>query len=73
MEFFSIPPEEAADLIQGSGGEVPEGGFPAEQWFPAEDGLATVRGLLGYIVASPRAVADRKANVSDLQEFERFF
>ncbi len=70
MEFFSIAPEEAAAFIEEAGGEVPKEGLPAEQWFSAEDGLATVRGLLDCLSASPRAVANGKAIVSDLREFE---
>ena len=70
MEFYSISPEEAAAFLEDAGGEGPKEGFPAEQWFPAEDGLATVRGLLAYLAAFPRAVANKGAIVSDLQEFE---
>jgi hypothetical protein len=70
MEFYSYDPQWMAEFIAAEGGELPEMGLPAEQWFPAEEGLATVRGLLGHLTANPQAVADQAAIIVDLREFD---
>ena len=70
MEFFSQDPEEAAAFVEDEGADPPPGGFPPEQWFPAADGLATVRGLLSYLVTNPTAARDSEAIADDLREFE---
>jgi len=70
MEFFSQDPEEAAAFIEDEGGEVPTGGFPAEQWFSCHEGSVTVRGLLTHLAANPTAARDAVAITEDLREFE---
>src|SRR6516225_5658503 len=70
MEFFSMSPEEAAQAIEELGGELPQDGLPAVQWFPAQEGLATVQGLLGQVTVDPQAIPDAEAVTSDLREFE---
>lgn len=70
MEFFSEDPTEASATAEEFGLETPPGGFPAEQWFPAEAGLVTVRGLLGHLAANPSAVSDAERIAEDLREFE---
>jgi hypothetical protein len=70
MEFFSVDPESAAAFCEEAGADAPEGGFPPEQWFPAEEGLTTVRGLLSYLEANPTEVKDSSAVIEDLKEFE---
>jgi hypothetical protein len=70
MEFFSENPESAAAFCEEAGADAPEDGFPPEQWFPAEEGLTTVRGLLSYLEANPTDVRDSSAIIGDLKEFE---
>ena len=70
MEFFSMSAEEfEADVAQfnpfGSGGEVPP---HEEQWFAAEEGLVTVRALLGHLRAHPQAFPGSDAALSDLED-----
>ena len=70
MDFFSVDPESAAAFCEEAGADAPEGGFPPEQWFPAADGLTTVRGLLSYLEANPTAARDSSAVIEDLKDFE---
>jgi hypothetical protein len=70
MEFFSQDPEDLAEFLDTEGAEPTADGLPAEQWFPAADGLVTVRGLLSYLSAESTAVPDATAIIGDLQEFE---
>jgi hypothetical protein len=70
MEFFSLAPEEARSLLGDCGGEEPPGGLPPERWFPASEGLATVRGLLAHLVVNPEAAAEVDRLVEDLRQFE---
>jgi hypothetical protein len=70
MEFFSQNLDEAIALIDDAGGEPPPGGLPPEQWFPASEGLATVRGLLDYLTSRPDGAAEIDALVEDLRQFE---
>ena len=70
MEFFSISPEEAASEYEGDLGELP-GNLPAEQWFPSEEGLATVRTMLAYLEVHPNEVPGAQAALmDDLRQFE---
>ena len=52
-EFFSIDPEEAATFLDGEGDDHGELVLPPEQYFSADDGLATVRALLPMPGAEP--------------------
>jgi hypothetical protein len=52
MEFFSQAPAEAKAWIEDEGMAPPEGGFPPIEWFPAEDGLTTVCGLLSHLATN---------------------
>lgn len=70
MGYFSVSPDEAAAVAEDLGAETPAGGFPPERWFPAADGLATVRGLQTHL-AAPNAVREAEAIREDLREFER--
>jgi hypothetical protein len=70
--FASSAPEEAGDADEGSAAESPGTSFPPEQWFPAEEGLATVRGLLRYLDENPAAFRDAQPNlIADLRQFEQ--
>lgn len=71
MAFFSMDPQEAMDFLEGepeANGDVPD--LPAEQWFDARDGLATVRALRQHLDKNPKAVRNSEAVVRDLGEFE---
>ena len=69
-EFFAMSPEEAADYIEDSGGQVPEDALPGLTWYEAAEGLETVRGMLAHIANPPGSVRDEAAIVRDLREFE---
>lgn len=69
LDFCSQDPEELADFIAEEGGQVPEE-LPAEQWFEAAEGLATVRALLEHLAKNPEALKNAKAIITDLKEFE---
>ncbi len=70
MEFFGASPEDVSELI----GEEDEGSppieLPPERWFPASEGLATVRGLLEYLSSRPDAAEELDRLVEDLRGFE---
>ena len=82
-DFISFDPELAAELMgdmkdeRGAAIEI-----PAEQWFPAADGLKTIRGLLAHFDKNPAALAELEperekgegwpqAALGDLKEAER--
>jgi hypothetical protein len=70
MDLFSEAPDEAAEMAEELGRPVPKGGFPPLQWHPAEDGLASVRGMLAHLAAHPDAIPHAPAVADDLREFE---
>jgi hypothetical protein len=70
MEFFSQDPEEALAALEEFDAEPPPGGLSPEEWFPASEGLATVRGLLAHLAANPGAAANVDALIEDLRQFE---
>ena len=68
MAFFSTSPEEAADLIgQDDTVQVPRG--VKEQWFPAQEGLATINALLAILPKAQFVQVDRVE--SELKEWAR--
>ena len=69
MDYFSTDPVQAAAHIEELGEEPPTD-IPEEVWFPAEDGLVTVRGLLRHLEANPTAIPDAAEIVAELREFE---
>jgi hypothetical protein len=69
-EYYAMSPEEAADYIEESGGQVPADALPDQAWFEPAEGLATVRGLLAYIANHPGKTTDEAAIVRDLRDFE---
>lgn len=71
MKFFSTSLEEMSEFAAGHGVAV-EGNatpFPAEQWFPAEEGLVTIRGLRE--AARIEKIDNLEKILADLDEFER--
>jgi len=71
MDFFSEDPEEVWALLSDEGSEPPAEGFAPQEWFPAEEGLATVRSLIAHLETDPSAAPDAAALVEDLREFDR--
>jgi hypothetical protein len=70
MEFFSISPEDAKLQMEDFGIDFDPEGLPPTDWFDAKEGLMTVRGLLAYLKANPKAIKNPDGVVEDLKEFE---
>ncbi len=69
MDFFSADPADVLEMMEESEVESPESLDP-EQWFPASEGLATVRGLIAYLSSHPEAAAEVDALLNDLGQYE---
>lgn len=65
MEFFSADPDMAAEFLD----EDTEA--PPQSWFPATDGLATVRALRAHLTTNPSAVPKPDMVLEDLSHMER--
>jgi len=65
MEFFSADPDIAAEFLD-EGVEA-----PPQTWFPASDGLATVRALRAHLTANPSAMPKPEMVLRDLSDMER--
>ncbi len=66
------------DLMSQDAGELSEfledvgdDAIPAEQWFPAKEGLQTVRALRDYLLNDPASVPGSAEVIEDLVDFER--
>jgi hypothetical protein len=57
LSFFSANPEEASGLLDEGGVGQPDVAIPDEQWFQADEGLATIAALLLSLAAAPSAEA----------------
>jgi hypothetical protein len=68
-DFVSHDPEELASFLEDAGIDPPAD-LPAEQWFDAATGLATVRALRKHLVDDPKALKNATAILRDLKEFE---
>ena len=73
LEFFSADENSIALLVeQGAGNPDWARHLPQPQWFPASDGLFTVRALIGCLSADPVALGSETVPVLlELTEFER--
>ena len=69
MSFFSVNPEELLAEVEGLGAELPNAALPAEEWFSATDGLATVRTLLQHVDANPDSVPSGPEVANELTGF----
>jgi hypothetical protein len=71
MQFFSASPEEMSEFAASHGQVTEESAtaFPPERWFPAEEGLMTVRGLRE--AARTERIDNLEKIVADLDEFKR--
>jgi len=72
VSFISQDPDELADIMGEDVIDV-EGDdeLPEEEWFAAQDGLATVRALIAHLGADLSVLADTAMIVEDLRDFER--
>jgi hypothetical protein len=68
-EFLSQDPGELAEFIADEGVDVPDD-LPGEQWFTADQGLATVRALKQHLASNPKALKNAAAICEDLAEYE---
>jgi|GEM_PF-1894766 len=69
--FFSRSPVEVAEYLSQQGLNPDEYDLPEEEWFSAEDGLATVRALLEALSAAPQLVPQGDKVIADLDDAER--
>jgi hypothetical protein len=71
MQFFSASPEEMSEFAASHERAVEENApvFPPERWFPAEEGLVSIRGLRE--AARAERIDSLEKLVADLDEFER--
>jgi hypothetical protein len=70
MNFFSVSPEEISEFAADHGVETEdETRFSSEQWFRADEGLATIRGLRE--AARSEKIEHLEKILTDLDEFER--
>ena len=70
MEFFSEDPDNIRSFLDEEDGEVSDIDIPPEQWFPASEGLVSVRGLLSYLATHPETTSDVERVIEDLRQFE---
>jgi hypothetical protein len=71
MEFFSVPPDEVADLLdEEMGGPDMDGLDLREAWFEAAEGLKTVDRLLAHLAENPGAISESGGVVAELREFQ---
>ena len=68
MEFFSAPPEHLQAFAEDHGVDPTTAGskWPSEQWYAAEDGLATIRALQSQLsILDPKVRAAVERDLSD--------
>ncbi len=73
LDFFSADENSMALLLeQGAGDPEWAQHLPQPQWFAGDDGLASVRALLGYLTENPTALGSETSPVlHELREYER--
>jgi hypothetical protein len=69
MNFFSMNPEDLLAELEGLGADLPDEVPPAEEWFPAAVGLATVRKLLQHVDAHLDSVPSGHEVANELTGF----
>ena len=67
-EFLSQNADELAEFLEDEDIEAPNQ-LEAEQWFSAEDGLATVHALSKYLSENPKALKKVSAIREELDEY----
>ena len=71
MDFFSMSAEEfeeQAEQFNPLAG-IPDPPAYREDWFTAEEGLATVRALISHLQANPDAIGHPERVMGDLEDF----
>jgi hypothetical protein len=69
--FFRPDRAAVAAFLRSQGVEPDDDALPDDEWFEADAGLATVRGLLERLRDDPAAVPQGEKVVADLEEIER--
>jgi hypothetical protein len=69
--FVSAVPDRVAEYLREQGLDPEKFPVPEEEWFEAADGLATVRGLVAHLRATPKSVTDPVRVLRDLDAVER--
>ncbi|MFN3581874.1 MAG: hypothetical protein ACK4VV_15545 [Pseudomonas sp.] len=72
MDFFSVDPVETEALLEAylDADEEPLS-TPEEEWYPADQGLLTVKTLREYLLAHPGQLDNQQAVLEDLTEYQR--
>lgn len=73
LDFFSADQNSMALLMEQSTGNLEwSKDLPEPQWFSAQDGLATVRTMIAFLVGTPAALGSETVPVlCELREYER--
>lgn len=69
--FVSAVPERVSEYLREQGLDPEQFPIHEEEWFSAEEGLATVRGLATHLRAKQAAVTDPVKVLRDLEALER--
>lgn len=73
--FLSCSPDDARAMYESYAEcdpeELPSITFPPEQFFPAPDGLATVRAHTAFFTANPNHLRDVPVILEELRDFDR--
>jgi hypothetical protein len=62
--------EDYEDIAENEGWDYSPGGGKGDEWFDADEGLDTVRALLGYIESDPESLKRPKAATEELKALE---
>lgn len=73
LDFFSADENSMALLLeQGSGNPEWAEHLPEPQWYPPQDGLATVRTLITFLITREAALgSETRFVLAELREYER--
>ncbi len=73
LDFFSADENSMAVLLeQGAGNPDWVNHLPQPQWFAASEGLASIRALKDFLIATPAALgSETPLVVQELREYER--
>ena len=69
MDFFSMAREDYVANAEQFNIPLDPEGPPEEQWFPAAEGLLTVRSLIRHVEAHPEALEAPGRVLDDLRDF----
>lgn len=71
MDYFSMDPDELEGYLDPDMEDSDLPPPPPEEWFDAQEGLATVVGLIAHLEGEGRDTPHASALLSDLYEFKR--